>query len=154
MPVSDGLWVRKELLEVKLRKYTDDETFAEIKRLADERNLISLRNLIFYVTCQKEDVKKVWVQCILLGEVVVYAFPGEVFADFGIDLMKRSPTEKNIIGTLCNSGCGYIATRAAFGEASRLYEKSLCCGACLDPEAGYQITDKLLELAQGLFAQP
>lgn len=47
VPVSDGLWVRKELLEVKLRKYTDDETFAEIKRLADERNLISLRNLIF-----------------------------------------------------------------------------------------------------------
>lgn len=154
VPVSDGLWVRKELLEVRLRKYTREETFAEIRRLADEGDLTAIRNLVYYVTCQKEDTKKVWVQCIRLGETAVYAFPGEVFADFGIDLMKRSPTEKNIIGTLCNSGCGYIATRAAFGEASRLYEKSLCYDACLDPEAGYQITDKLLELAQGLFAQP
>ena len=56
----------------------------------------------------------------------------------------------NLVATQCNSSCGYMATRAAHGENSRMYEKDLCMAACLEAEEGYRITDELLAMAETL----
>lgn len=150
VPVGDALAVSKKQFPVRRRLLTNEEYFAESARLAQEKKLFSVRNLAFYHACAKTAELQVWLQCIRIGNAVLYGYPGEAFVDFGRDLKKRSPSSMNLVASQCNSCCGYIATEEAHGENSRLYEKDLCFGACLEPETGYRINDALLAMAQML----
>jgi len=148
--VGNIVKVAKKRFAVRRRVLTDEEAFAEMTQFAKEKKMFSIRNLAFYHACVKKPETEVWLQCIRIGDVMLYGYPGEVFVNFGLDLKKRSPFDKNLVGTLCNTGCGYIATQEAHSEKSHLYERDLCVGACLEKEEGYRITDELLFMAKSL----
>lgn len=143
------LFSHKEKISVPTRPCDKDTVLRYMKEFAEEENMMKVRNLLYYASCNKYQNKdaQVYLQCIRVGDVFLYGYPGEIFVNFGLDLKKRSKSSKNIVATLCNGGCGYVATREALAENSRLYEKALCFDACLEEEAGYTMTDKLLELA-------
>ena len=147
VPLGETVRAEKEVFCAKRRILNRKDELEEIRKFTDEGNTTAIRNMLFYRCCVKDPNLDVYVQCINIGGALVYGYPGEVFVEFGLDLKRRSPSDKNLIATLSNSGCGYIATKDAFAPQSRLYEKRLCFGACLEPTEGYRITDELLALA-------
>ena len=146
---SEELWSRKELFRVPKRACTTESVLEDIKGFAEEGNLSAIRNIALYEVTNKTQEMDVYLQCIKVGNVMFYCYSGEIFVNFGLDLKKRSSYENIIITTLSNTSCGYVATREAFAPNSMLYEKKLCIGACLAPEAGYLMTDRLLEMGEG-----
>ena len=71
--------------------------------------------------------------------------------NFGLDIKKNSPSSKNLITELANLPIGgYIPIREAYHPNSITYETVLGANTYYEPEAGYIITDKALELAKSL----
>ncbi|MBR5506034.1 MAG: neutral/alkaline non-lysosomal ceramidase N-terminal domain-containing protein, partial [Clostridia bacterium] len=136
--IERTLFSNKEKIKVSTRDCDIDTVIKYAQEFAAEKNLMKMRNLLFYASCNKYQAKdtEIWLQCIGVGGVLLYGYPGEIFVNFGLDLKKRSKSSKNIVATLCNGGCGYVATKEALAENSRLYEKALCFDACLDEDAG------------------
>ena len=59
------------------------------------------------------------VQVIALGgEVAWVALPGEIFAELGLEIKKRSPFKHTILVTIANGSVGYVPTKRAFTEGS------------------------------------
>ena len=147
-PIGDGIVCKKESFPVTCRILAEEEMLAEIRRMADNKDITAIRNLCYYQANVKDAAASVYLQYIRVGTVSVYAFPGEMFVYFGKYIKAHAATADNIVISFANSGCGYVATREAFAENSYLYEKDLCFGACLAPEEGYRMTEELLRMAQ------
>ncbi len=110
-----------------------------------------LKNLLMYDGLGYEGDLEAYVQCIRLGDIYIYALPGEVFVRFGLYIKENSPSDKVIITELANdSNAGYIPTKEAFHKNSMLYEKNPRLGSNIEPDAGYIISDKALEFANKL----
>ncbi len=145
--VEEGVRVAKELVRIPTRQAELEETKKKIAHLLEaDKNLMRLRNLVVYEASNTEEYKELWVQAIKIGEVCIYAFPGEVFVNFGLQLKEKAPFRKIMVAENCNAYCGYIPTKEAFGENCDLYETSLCHHSCLVPEAGDILVEKLLGL--------
>lgn len=147
-PIGEGVCCRKELTELPRRILTEEKAIEEIKRMADEKDITAIRNLCYYQACVKESIAKYYLQYIKIGNVSLYAYPGEIFVYFGLYLKEHAATENNMVCSFSNGGCGYVATREAYADNSRLYEKNLCFGACLAPDAGYIMTERLLKMSE------
>ena len=82
------------------------------------------------------------VQVLCLGENRIVGMPGEVFVDFALDIKKRSPYINTFVTTLAN-GClpGYVCTKESYALGG--YETG---ASLLNPDFGYDIVDKALEL--------
>ena len=141
------LWSKKDRIALPKRNLTEAEIKKELTEFSKRGETISIRNMLYYLATNDETEKEVYVQCIKIGDVLIYGYSGEIFVNFGLELKAKSPTDKVIISTLTNCGCGYVATKEAFEENSLLYETKLCYGACLDKDAGYIMNEKLLEMA-------
>lgn len=146
-PMKGGVACKKELLTVRRRILDTESYYREIEEFAKEKRGFSIRNLAYYQEQVTDPETKVWVGAARIGDAAVFAFPGEIYVNYGLDVKKRSPFKNNLVATLCNTGCGYIATKDCFGPNSRVYETALCFGACLDENAGSEICDKLIGLA-------
>ncbi len=148
-----GDLVRVAMESVRIEKRKEDlvSTRKRIEELLDtDAKLMRLRNLVYYNATNETDHMDLYVQAIRLGDVCLYALPGEIFVNWGFELKKRSSYEKMMVIENCNSYCGYVPTREAFGENCDLYETTLCHHSCLVPEAGQILIDKALELGQKL----
>jgi neutral ceramidase len=59
------------------------------------------------------------VQVVALGNDVAWvALPGEIFAELGLDVKKRSPFKHTIVVELANGSVGYVPTKRAFAEGN------------------------------------
>ncbi|MBQ9086377.1 MAG: hypothetical protein IJY47_04235 [Clostridia bacterium] len=148
-PVDEGVQVVKEKLRVETRQAETEETNRRVAELLDV-SMMRLRNLVYYQATNTDTYKDLWVQAFKIGNVCIYALPGEVFVNHGLRLKKESPYGNCFVIENCNSYCGYIPTEEAFGENCQLYETSLCYHSCLVPEAGSRLVEKALELAKKL----
>lgn len=150
-PLTDKtLAVSKELLDLPLRAHDNESVLQDIAKFMEMKRLDPIRNITHFHSCSHETSKPYFVQVLRIGDVYIFTYPGEIYVDFGLELKKRVSSQKNMIATLANGGCGYVPTRQAFDEKSRLYETMLCFDACVDKEAGYIINDKLIEMADKL----
>ncbi len=74
----------------------------------------------------------VCIQVIKIGKCILYAFLGEVYSEYSVELKKKSKADINIVVTLANGGRScYIPTREAMGteiyeaqKNSRTYEEA------------------------------
>ena len=82
------------------------------------------------------------IQVLALGDNRIVGMPGEVFVDFALDIKKRSPYKNTFVTTLAN-GClpGYVCTKESYALGG--YETG---ASLLDPNFGYEVVDKALEL--------
>lgn len=146
-PVGEGVDVVKERIRIETRQITLEDAKKEIAHLLEtQRSLMRLRNLVYYQAVNTATYKDLWLQAFKIGNVCIYAMPGEVFVNHGLRLKKESPYENCFVVENCNDYCGYIPTKEAFTEGYDLYEPSLCYHSCLVPEAGDLIVDRLLEM--------
>ncbi len=86
------------------------------------------------------------IQTLQIGEVTLFATPGEIYHQYGARLKEKRP--KWLIAELCNTAIGYVPIPEIHGTYA--YPAQLCHGSFLMPEAGDQIMDTLLEMADQL----
>ncbi len=167
MPLEvDTLQSIKETITVKRIDLSDEEV-AEAKELYETMSLEGLKysinhpetkeykraraSQVLYIARQPEDVPCV-IQSIRLGEALIFAFCGEIYAEFGIDLKKRAPAKISMLSTLsngsalCDGEC-YVPIPEAYGTT--IYEAQKT-SAFLKPEAGGTFVEKALEQADKL----
>ena len=153
-PVTETtLRSRKEKICIPKRMVDDAAVEKEILKYQNSKNksLMTLRNLIYYQAVNKEEYAEAYIQCIRIGDVYLFALPGDIYVNFGLTLKAHSPSSKTIVSEYANGPYfGYVPTKEAFLPQSMLYEPSLCMNSCLIPEGGYMMVEKALELAKEL----
>ncbi len=153
--VVGGISSIKEKITFKKRvidKNTPEMFEKELdKMLKDGIRGLRIRNFVYYFSANESDREDLYVQTIRIGDLAIYALPGEMFAEYGLKIKECSPASKNIVIELCNNYCGYIPSKAAFADNSVMYETSLCFHSCMEPSTGEKIVTKALEQAEKLF---
>lgn len=96
----------------------------------------------------RELVEAVEVQVIAVGDVAFVGYPGELFAEFGLQTKAQSPFEQTFVVELANGWHGYIPTQEAFAHGG--YETRLGYTSRLVPEAGDQMCSTALDLLHAL----
>jgi len=99
---------------------------------------------------QKEPVVDVEVQVIQVGPAVFMANPSEFFCQFGLNLKARSSFPFTFPVELANDCIGYVPTEEAMGEHGGGYETRLTAYSNLKVNAGDNIVNALLDLANEL----
>ena len=149
-PVCGSVGAVKEFVALTKRKISFDD-FGELsKKYFDEGHLYKVENLAVYYRNVTSDTDDVYVQALRVGDVAIYALPGEIFVDFGFEIKKRSQSEKCIVIENCNSYLGYIPTEKAFEPNSNVYEIATCKNSCHMPDSGSKLVNKALELGNRL----
>jgi len=88
------------------------------------------------------------VMVLKIGELALYSMPGEIYTTFAKDIKARSPFKFNMTANIANGSVGYVPTLDAFHPG--IYEARLCCSSKLIKEAGYIMSDKLIEMSKTL----
>ncbi len=88
------------------------------------------------------------VQALRIGELMVYAFPGEIYAQYGMDIKEKSPAKYNMVATVANCGINcYVPTLDAFG--TKIYSVQIP-SATYEPESGNLMVNALLALGENI----
>ena len=139
---------KEEYDEAKYLVDNEDKIIIDPSKGMTETTKVKMaRCLLEYCKDQDEDAN-VCVQVMKIGDCVLYCLPGEVFVQFGDYIKENTSADKYIISSLSNGFDGYIPTRELF--IPTIYESRLSVSSFLDPEAGYLITEKALEMSKDL----
>ena len=116
------LRVRRETIELPLRKYSDEDVRKAREIIARHGSATPLletakANRVLNVAARKGKPIEVDVQVFALGRDIAWAaLPGEIFAELGLGVKAGSPFRQTIIVELANGGFYYIPNRSAFAE--------------------------------------
>lgn len=92
--------------------------------------------------------EQVVIQGVRLGDQVIVTFPGEVFLEYGLQVMRASRRDVIVFG-LANAYVGYIPIPAAFGQGG--YEVKTSVGSSrFAPEAGELLAEGCIALVREL----
>ena len=143
--------VSKEILRIERRLATAEDVNEKLKKILDNGDSgMRVRGLMYYATVNTLQYSDLYVQVIRIGDICIYALPGEVYVKFGLDIKKNSPFPYNIVIENSNSYCGYIPTKEAFEPQNDIYEATLCFHSCHIPEAGEMMVEKALKMSEKL----
>lgn len=110
----------------------------------DQYDLAMSKKLIEFINTNPEEFE-IPLHFIQIGDVKFYGFPTEIFCYFGLYVKENCGAEKRIVATNCNGGFGYVPTKDMFYDT--IYE-SRPGASRLNPDAGYIMADKLLEMGK------
>jgi phosphoribosylformylglycinamidine (FGAM) synthase PurS component len=111
--------VKKEF-EYKVRKFDEkkeDEAVSYYcnKRLTNPDPVIEVfRKMRKELAEHQGEVRRSWLQAMLLGDVVLVGVPGELFTKLGIQIKSRSPFRYTYVVALANDWIGYIPEKEAY----------------------------------------
>lgn len=146
--------VIKEKIRIARRQATPEYMAKKLEELSQPGgSSLRLRNLIYYQAVNDKEYDELYVMGMKIGDTALYALPGEVYVQFGLDIKHASPFANNIVIENTNAYCGYIPTKNGFDECSLLYEASLSFHSCLIPEAGDMLVEKALEIGRELIGK-
>jgi hypothetical protein len=141
-------------IRLPLRKITEEMKQKAICMLSTDSGPTTLHGLdpkigakeVLELAKIQNDYADTNIQAILLGDSLIVTFPGEVFIEFGIEIIKNSPYKNTLIFGLANDYVGYIPTSEAFGQGG--YEIKTARSSKLAPDAGNILTREVLELVK------
>ncbi|MEW6359109.1 MAG: hypothetical protein AB1696_22435 [Planctomycetota bacterium] len=131
-----------EKLTIK-RRAPGGEELARIKRDCD---LIGGREATYEAYSREHEVLKAqpmedetYVSAMRIGDLAIVGLPGEIFAEIGLGIKKRSPFKRTFVVELANDWIGYIPTKRAFEGGG--YETWLARSSRAAPEAGEMMAE-------------
>ncbi|MDR1947991.1 MAG: hypothetical protein LBQ38_01225 [Spirochaetaceae bacterium] len=92
-----------------------------------------------------ETVQPVFLQVLKIGDLGIYASPGELFSEYGDELMAKSAFEHTIVAGYSNGLVGYVVTPECYAEG--VYEARQ---TVFEPPGGAAMNAELLSLGEGL----
>lgn len=137
----------KQPVMVKNFDASEEVIKERIKTYAEMGNLYWIRDMINFKIMEKPLEVELRVQCMKIGDVLIYAVPGEVFVDFQLEIKKNSPTDKNMFASLANGSSGYIPTKEVFDNPYS-YE---AIPRGLAPDTGDIISTEIMKIAKKIF---
>ena len=88
------------------------------KRIADPKGaqgvIDTFRSMRKQLAPRQGEMRKTWVQAIVLGDVALVGVPGEFFTLLGQEIKRRSPYRYTFVFELANDYVGYIPDASAF----------------------------------------
>jgi hypothetical protein len=76
-----------------------------------------------------------------IGDIGVATFPGELFAEIGANIKRRSPHPHTLVWSYCNGSIGYLPTAESYAEGGYEIRTTHCA-----PEAEAIYTEGALQL--------
>jgi len=87
-----------------------------------------------------------FIQVAVLGDLAIYALPGEQYAEYGLYIKEKSPAKYNMVSGTAHKGVrGYIPTPELYGSTSYAVQFG---STDVVPEAGQIMADAVLKLAE------
>lgn len=160
--LEDGNLISKqELFELK-RTEISEEKIAEAQHAVDtikeipgvkiaadgtdpDQYLLAMSKKLLKFLKDTPETFLVPLQYIQIGDVKLYAFPGEIFSCFGKMVKEGAETDKCIVATMCGASVGYVPPRDMFYDT--IYE-SRPGSNLLEREAGYKMAERLLAMGK------
>ncbi len=91
------------------------------------------------------------VQALRLGDALLVSAEGELFCEFGLEIIAASPAPLTLIAGYTNGYQGYFPTRAAWAEGG--YEPSVGPWTRVDESGGERLTARAIDLARRVWEQ-
>ena len=123
----------KEEIEFKVREFNEEEEENSVSyycrnrfgnftdswpswtRTADtEAQIESFRDMRHELAPHQGEVRKSWLQVMVIGDVAIVGIGGEPFNDLGIEIKRRSPFRYTYVVSLANDHIGYIPDNKGF----------------------------------------
>jgi hypothetical protein len=86
------------------------------------------------------------IHVLVLGDLAIVFVPGELFAEFGMEIKKRSPFKHTLVVELLSESVGYVPTLKAYEEGG--YQPAV--GTRLAPGGGELIVENVLALLEDI----
>jgi hypothetical protein len=93
----------------------------------------------------EETSQPVYLQVLKIGDIGIYASPGELFSEYGDELIVKSPFEHTIVAGYSNGLVGYIVTPECYVDG--VYEARQ---TIFNPSDGGEMNTELLRLGEAL----
>jgi neutral ceramidase len=155
-PVNGVKGIRSEL-RFKVRRFNEDADEKAVvayctKRIKDTAGcqfvIDTFRGMRKELAPQQGQLRKTWVQAILIGDIAVVGVPGEFFTVLGQEIKRRSPFRFTYVFELANDYIGYIPDRHAFELGG--YQVWTGLHSFLEPGTGEAIVAESIKLLDRL----
>ena len=152
VPVLEAV---KEEFEYRVRKFDEEEEEKAVsyycnKRAGGAESIIKVfRNMRKELASHQGEVRKTWLQAMLIGDVAFVAVPGEFFTSLGVEIKRRSPFRYTYIVELANDYIGYIPDK----EGYRLGGYQVWTGyhSFVEEGTGEAIVDEAVRMLMSLY---
>jgi neutral ceramidase len=156
-PVSRVVGRRKEI-SLRVRRFDEAKDDAAVvayctKRIPSphhEKTIQIFRDMRKRLAPHQGEVRKTWVQAIVIGDVALVGVPGEFFTTLGREIKIRSPYRYTYVFELANDYVGYIPDKISFDRGG--YQVWTGLHSFLEKGAGETIVDAAVGLLQDLKA--
>ena len=157
-PVNRVIGSRREL-SFKVRRFDEaDDDKAVVayctKRIKDAKGcqfvIDTFRAMRKELAPQQGQVRKTWVQAILIGDIAIVGVPGELFTVLGQEIKRRSPYRFTYVFELADDYIGYIPDQQAFKLGG--YQTWTGQHSFLEPGTGEAIVAESIKLLDRLHA--
>lgn len=151
--ISKIVSVKREI-EYRIREFDEqreDEAVSNYcnKRVDNPQPTIEVfRRMRQELSEHQGEVRKTWLQVILLGEIALVGVPGEFFTTLGIQIKRRSPFRYTYVIGLANDYIGYIPDTQAFDLGG--YQVWTGFHSFVAKGTGERIVEKALQLLSEL----
>ena len=97
------------------------------------------------------EMRKSWMQVMLLGNVALVGVPGELFTELGIQIKRRSPFRYTYVVGLANDWIGYIPDQEAFNLGG--YQVWTGFHSFVEKGTGEALVEKAVQLLSDLYSR-
>jgi len=145
--------IKKEF-DFRIRSFNEDvhqkavEAYCN-RYVSDPAQIInSFKNRRDKLASQSGQIRKSWLQVIMLGDIVFVSVPGELFAELGMEIKRRSPFRYTYIIGYSNDAIGYLPDREAFSLGG--YQTWV--GPCISEEGtGENVVNEAISILNYLY---
>jgi len=110
----------KKEIEYRVREFDEEKEDAAVSYYCNKRVDNPQPTIEVFRSMRKElarhqgEVRKTWLQAMLLGDIALVGVPGEFFTLLGLEVKRRSPFRYTYVVELANDYIGYIPDKEAY----------------------------------------
>jgi hypothetical protein len=146
--------VKKEF-EYRLREFSEEEEEKAVSYYCTKRaggdpepTIEVFRKVRKELAPHQGEIRKTWLQVMLIGDIALVGIPGEPFASLGVEIKRRSPFRYTYIVELANDYIGYIPDEEGFKLKG--YQVWTGYHSFVEKGAGEAIVDEAVRLLNSL----